>query len=345
MLTFTIRRLILSVPTLLFISLAIFLLLQLAPGDPMSQVPLTVPPEVKEKMRQALGLGEPVHVQYWKWMVQFFWIEPQVFIDWLTRESTLFAWLPDTSLYDGQLRMISWQTRGPVMDLVVQSLPQTLWVVGMSYVVGVLIALPIGIYSAYRHYSVFDQAGTFVTMIGFSIPPFFTGPLLIVIFAVQLDWFPSVYNTVHQVVDWDSFVIQLRQMILPVMVLALQTTAQISRYMRSAMLDNLNQDYVRTARAKGLKEGVVVMVHVLRNSMIPVITVIALGIPSIFGGAIITENVFKVNGLGYQLLIALFANDIPTVMTFTFIFAILIVLFNLIADVLYGVLDPRIRYD
>ena len=149
----------------------------------------------------------------------------------------------------------------------------------------------------------------------------------------------------RQVVDWDSFVVQLRQMVLPVMVLALQTTAQISRYMRSSMLDNLNQDYVRTARSKGLKESVVVMVHVLRNSMIPVITVIALGIPSIFGGAIITENVFKVNGLGYQLLIALFANDIPTVMTFTFIFAILIVMFNLIADVLYGVLDPRIRYD
>lgn len=345
MLTFTIRRLILSIPTLLFISLAIFLLLQLAPGDPMAQVPLTVPPEVKQKMREALGLGQPVYVQYWKWMVQFFWIEPQVFIDWLTRESWLFGWLPDTSFSEGKLRMISWQTRGPVMDLVVQSLPQTLWVVGMSYVVGVLIALPIGIYSAYRHYSVFDQAGTFITMVGFSIPPFFTGPLMIVIFAVQLGWFPSTYNTVHEVVDWETFMFQLRQMVLPVMVLALQTTAQISRYMRSAMLDNLNQDYVRTARAKGLKEAVVVMVHVLRNSMIPVVTVIALGIPAIFGGAIITENVFKVNGLGYQLLIALFANDIPTVMTFTFIFAILIVLFNLIADVLYGVLDPRIRYD
>ena len=155
MLTFTIRRLILSIPTLLFISLAIFMLLQLAPRDPMAQVPLTVPPEVKEQMRQALGLGEPVHSQYWKWLVQFFWVEPQVLIDYLTRESFLFGWLPDTQLYDGQLRNISWQTRGPVMDLVVQSLPQTIWVVGMAYVVGVLIALPIGIYSAYRQYSVF----------------------------------------------------------------------------------------------------------------------------------------------------------------------------------------------
>ncbi|HBM60431.1 ABC transporter permease [Salipiger marinus] len=345
MLTFAVRRLVLAIPTLFFISFVIFMLLQLAPGDPMAQVPLTVPPEVKEKMRQALGLGEPVLVQYWKWLVQVFWTEPKIFIDWLTRDSLLLGWLPDTQLYQGELRVISWQTRSPVMDIVLQRLPQTLWVVGLAYVVGVLIALPIGIYSAYRQYSVFDQAGTFVTMIGFSIPPFFTGPLLIVIFSVYLGWFPSIYDTTHVVNDWASFKVQIYQMVMPVMVLALQTTAQLSRYMRASMLDNLNQDYVRTARAKGLSEAVVVMVHVLRNSMIPVVTVIALGVPAIFGGAIITENVFKVNGIGQLLLTALFANDLPMVMTLTFIFAMLIVLFNLIADILYGLLDPRIRYD
>lgn len=345
MLIFAIRRLVLSVPTLLFISFVIFMLLQLAPGDPMAQVPLTVPPEVKQKMREALGMGQPPLVQYWKWLVQIFWTEPKLAIDWLTSQSTLLGWLPDTALYQGELRVISWQTRSPVMDIVLQRIPQTLWVVGLSYIVGILIALPIGIYSAYRQYSVFDQAGTFVTMIGFSIPPFFTGPLLIVLFSVQLGWFPSIYDTTHVVNDWDSFVHQLKQMIMPVMVLALQTTAQISRYMRASMLDNLNQDYVRTARAKGLSEAIVVMVHVLRNSMIPVVTVIALGVPAIFGGAIITENVFKVNGIGQLLITALFANDLPMVMTLTFIFAILIVMFNLIADILYGVLDPRIRYD
>lgn len=335
MLTYTIRRLVLAIPTLLFISIVIFLLLQLAPGDPMSQVPLTVPPEVKQLMREALGLGEPIHVQYWKWLVQFFWVEPQVLID---------HWF-GTSFSEGKLRVISWQTRSPVMDIVIQRLTQTLWVVGMSYIVGILIALPIGIYSAYKQYSLFDQAGTFVSMIGFSIPPFFSGVLVIVIFSVNLGWFPSIYDTTHQVTDWASFKVQLQQMIMPVMVLALQTTAQISRFMRASMLDNLNQDYVRTARAKGLKESTVVMVHVLRNSMIPIITVIALGVPSIFGGAIITETLFKVNGIGQLLLTALFANDLPMVMTLTFIFAILIVFFNLIADVLYGVLDPRIRYD
>ncbi|HCW82727.1 MAG: ABC transporter permease [Rhodobacteraceae bacterium] len=335
MLTFTIRRLILSIPTLLFISLVIFLLMELAPGDPMAQVPLTVPPEVKEKMREALGLGQPGYIRYLKWLYQFFVIEPMVFWDYL--------W--GTAHTEGVQRVISWQTRSPVMDIVIQRMPQTLWVVGMAYIVGILIALPIGVYSAYRQYSVFDQAGTFVSMIGFSIPPFFTGPSLIVLFSVQLGWFPSIYDTTHVVTDWASFKVQFLQMIMPVMVLALQTTAQISRYMRASMLENLNQDYVRTARAKGLSEAVVVMVHVLRNSMIPVVTVIALGMPAIFGGAIITENVFKVNGIGQLLLTALFANDIPMVLTLTFIFAILIVLFNLIADILYGVLDPRIRYD
>ncbi len=335
MLTYTIRRIVLSIPTLLFIALVIFLLLQLAPGDPMAQVPLTVPPEVKEKMREALGLGAPWYVQFWKWLVQFFWIEPQVFIDWLF----------GTSLTDGMQRVISWQTRSPVMDIVVQRLPQTLWVVGLAYAVAFLIAIPVGIYSAYKQYSAFDQVGTFITMIGFSVPPFFTGPLLIVIFSVWLGWFPSIYDTTHEVNSWESFGYQIKQMIMPVMVLALQVTAQVSRFMRASMLDNLKQDYVRTARAKGLPERAVLLVHVLRNSMISVVTVIALAIPAIFGGAIITEVVFKVNGIGQLLITALFANDMPMVMTLTFIFALLIVVFNIIADVLYGVLDPRIRYD
>ena len=207
------------------------------------------------------------------------------------------------------------------------------------------IALPIGIISAYKQYSIFDQIGTFISMVGFSVPTFFTGVLLIVIFSVNLGWFPSIYDTTHEVNDWSSFVFQLKQMAMPVFVLALFNASQISRYMRASMLDNLGQDYVRTARAKGMTERIVVMRHVLRNSMIPVVTVIALGVPQVFGGAIITEQVFKVNGLGQLLIIAIQGSDIPMVMTLTFIFAVLIVLFNLIADVLYGVLDPRIRYD
>ena len=180
-------------------------------------------------------------------------------------------------------------------------------------------------------------------LVGFAIPA--GVPALILIFAVKLHWFPSIYDTTHVVNDWDSFWYQVRQMIMPTMVLALFNAAQISRYMRASMLDNLSQDYVRTARAKGLNEKVVVLVHVLRNSMIPVVTVIALNLPSVFGGALITEQVFQVNGLGQLLILAIQGGDVPMVQTVTVIFAVLIVLFNLIADVLYGMLDPRIRYD
>ncbi len=341
MLTFTIRRLILTIPTLLFISFVIFLIVKLSPSDPTGNLPLTIPPEVREQIREALGFNDPLLTQYLKWLRLFFWVEP------LTYLQNTYGW--DLGMADQQ-RIISYQTRSPVMDLIFQRMPQTLWVVGTSYIVGTLIALPIGIISAYRQYSLFDQLGTFFSMIGFSVPTFFTGVLLIVCFSVLIPtdsmfWLPSIYDTTHKVTDWDSFVFQVRQMIMPVFVLALFNAAQISRFMRASMLDNLNQDYVRTARAKGLQERTVVLLHVLRNSMIPVVTVIALGVPTVFGGAIITEQVFKVNGLGQLLIIAIQGGDVPTVQTLTFIFAILIVMFNLIADVLYGLLDPRIRYD
>lgn len=335
MLTFVLRRLLLAIPTLLFISLVIFLLLELSPGDPLGDVPLTVPPEVKEKMREALGLGDPWYVRYVLWLRQFFWVEPLNGID------AIFG----THFADGMQRIISFQTRAPVFQTIAERVPQTLTVVGMAYLLGILIALPIGIYSAYRQYSWFDQLGTFVSMVGFSLPTFFTGVLLIVIFSVKLKWFPSIYDTTLKVTDWASLTQQVKQMVLPVTVLALYNAAQISRFMRASMLDNLGQDYVRTARAKGMTEKVVVLKHVLRNSLIPVVTVLALGVPAIFGGAIITEQVFKVNGLGQLLILAIHGNDLPMVLTLTFIFAILIVFFTLIADVLYGILDPRIRYD
>jgi len=342
MLRYTIRRLLFAIPTLLVISFIIFALLDLAPGDPTASLPMTIDAQTREQIRQSLGLGEPFHVRYIAWLNQFFINEP------LNILSDAFG--IDIGDSADRLRIRSWSTRSPVVDLIIERTPQTLWVVGMSYVVGILIALPIGVLSAYRQYSWFDQAGTLFSMLGFSVPTFFTGLLLIVIFSTlvpstSIFWLPSIYDTTHEVTDWPSFVFQVRQMIMPVMVLALFNAAQISRFMRSSMLDNLSQDYVRTARAKGMKEHVVVLVHVLRNSMIPVVTVIALGVPQIFGGAIITEQIFRVNGLGALLIGGIEAADIPLVQTLTFIFAILIVAFNLIADVLYGVLDPRIRYD
>lgn len=336
MLNYTIRRLLFTIPTLLFISFIIFLLLDLAPNDPTGNLPMTITPEVREKIRESLGLGQPIHIRYFKWCVQFFVNEPLNIIE---------QWFDITIGAGERLRVSSWSTRSPVGDLIAERMPQTLWVVGLSLVVGILIAVPIGVYSAYRQYSWFDQAGTFVSMVGFSVPTFFTGVLMIVIFSVYLGWFPSKYDTLHVVNDWDSFVFQMKQSIMPVFVLALFNAAQISRFMRASMLDNLNLDYVRTSRAKGMTERVVILVHVLRNSLIPVVTVIALLIPQVFGGAIITEQVFSINGLGHLLIQGIEAADIPLVQTLTFIFAILIVLFNLIADILYGILDPRIRYD
>ena len=224
-------------------------------------------------------------------------------------------------------------------------MPQTLWVVGLSYLVSIIIAIPLGVISAVKQYSWIDQASTIFSMIGFSVPTFFTGLLAIIIFSVQLQWFPSIYDTTLEVRDWETFVLQIKQIVMPVTVLALFQTATLNRFTRSSVLDNLPMDYVRTVRAKGFREYYVIIIHVLRNSLIPVVTLIALGIPTIFGGAIITEQIFRINGLGALLIIAIQGSDIPLVQSLTFIFAVLIVLFNLVADVVYGILDPRIRYD
>ena len=337
MFAYTLRRLLFAIPTLLVISFIIFALLDLSPGDPTANLPLTIPADVREQIRISLGLGEPFHIRYLLWLQQFFVNEPLNILERLT------GWTFGDSA--NRMRVISWQTRSPVVDLIVERMPQTLWVVGMSYVVGILIAIPIGVISAYKQYSVFDQVGTFVSMLGFSVPTFFTGLVLIVIFSVQLGWLPSIYDTNLRVTNFETFWLQVKQMIMPVMVLALANASQISRFMRASMLDNLSQDYVRTARAKGMNERVVLLVHVLRNSLIPVVTVIALGIPSIFSGAIITEQIFRVNGLGQLLITGIQGADLPLVQTLTFIFAFLIVAFNLIADLVYGMLDPRIRYE
>lgn len=335
MLTFILRRLLLAIPTLVFISLLIFLVVDLAPGSPASQLPLTIPPEVRARIVEQMGVNDPMPVRYVLWLKQFFVVEPLNAVDHYL----------GTTYSEGMQRILSWQFRGPVMDVIIERIPQTLIVVGSAYVIGALIAVPLGIYSAYRQYSVFDQLGSLIAMLGFSVPTFFTGVIVSLVFAVWLGWFPTVYDTSLQVTDWDSFVRQMRQMAMPVIVLSLANAGTISRYMRSSMLENLHQEYVRTARAKGMGERTVVLRHVLRNSLIPVVTVITLGIPSIFGGAIVTENIFKVNGIGSALINAIHVSDLPMVQTIVFIFAVLVVLFNVIADVIYGLLDPRIRYD
>jgi peptide/nickel transport system permease protein len=334
---YVLRRTLIAIPTLIAIAFVIFSILTLAPGDPTANLPLSVPDSIRAQIREALGLGEPFLVRFVKWLRLMLITEPLHII-----ESTLNVCIGDC---DNRVRIISWASRAPALDVIWQRIPQTLWVLGTAFVIGILIAIPVGVISAYRQYSWFDNVGTFVTMLGYSVPTFFSGLLLIIIFSVQLRWLPSYYDTTHTVSDWASFLFQLKQMIMPVAVLSLFNAAALTRYTRASMLDNLNEDYVRTARSKGLKESGVVLVHVLRNSLIPVVTLIALQVPGIFAGAIITEQIFRINGIGALLIVSIGNNDVPMVQTLTFMFAVLIVAFNLVADITYGVLDPRIRYD
>ncbi len=335
--TFIFRRILTAIPTLLAISFVIFAILDLAPGDPTGSLPLTIAPETRQKIRESLGLDDPFAVRYVRWLQQFFINEPLNLI-----EQTTGIEIGNS---EDRLRLTSWTSRGkPVVELIAERTPQTLKVVGFAYVLSILLAIPLGVVGAVKQNSLFDQVSTVFSVIGYSVPTFFTGLLAIVIFSVNLKWFPSVYSTTHHVTDWASFLVEVKQMVMPVAVLTFFQTAALSRYTRSSMLDNLKQDYVRTARSKGFRDRYVVVRHVLRNSLIPVVTLVALGIPNIFAGAIITEQIFRVNGLGALLILAIQSFDIPVVMTTTFIFAVLIVAFNLVADVLYGVLDPRIQY-
>ena len=306
---YILRRLLIAVPTIIIISFIVYAILALAPTDPLSAFGADprVPPEVRANIRHQLGLDDPWPIRYVKWV---------------------------SSLAQGDFG-ISFMSHSSVMDLIAQRLPNTLAVVGVAYIIGVLLAVPIGMISAVRRYSIFDHVATTFA---------FTGILLIIVFAINLRWFPFIYDSTLVIHDVPSFLDQVKQSVMPITVLALFDTATIARYTRAEMLEHLPLDYVRTARSKGLKEQVVVLRHVLRNSLIPVVTLVALGVPAVFGGAIVTEQIFRVPGIGELLVTAIGNGDTPVVTAILLIFAVLVVTFNLIADVLYAVLDPRITY-
>ena len=315
---YLLRRLVISVPVLLAISVLIFGILAAAPGDPMAEFATdpSMSAEVRENIRRSLGLGEPLPVRYAKWLLAF---------------------------AQGDMGY-SFASRSPVGELLGQRLATTLAVVGTAYLISVLLAIPLGLVAATRPGSFFDQLTTTLAFIGFSLPTFFTGLMLIIVFSVRLGWFPFIYNSTLEVSDWPSLVAQVRQSVLPIAVLALFQTATLMRFMRSAALEVFSREFVRTARAKGLRERTVVGRHVLRNALIPVVTLVALGIPGVFTGALITEQVFRVPGIGSLLVTGIQTSDTPVVMAITVIYAVLIVGCNLVADLLYGVLDPRVRY-
>ena len=315
---FFIKRLLVTIPTLIAISMIIFAILALAPGDPLGEFASNpaITAEVRENIRKSLGLDQPVYIRYVKWF---------------------------SSFIRGDMGY-SFNSRSPVAELLWQRLPTTLLVVGTGYILGLLVAFPIGIVSAIARYSILDRIITTIAFLGFSIPPFFTGLLFIIIFSVQLGWFPFIFNSTLQVTDWQSFTAQLRQSIMPISVLALYYAAILTRFIRSAVLDELKQEYVRTALSKGLSQFATIENHVLRNALIPVVTLIALDIPAVFTGALVTEQVFRVPGIGALLIESIYRSDTPVVMAITFIYAILIVLFNLVADLVYAMLDPRVKY-
>src|SRR5882724_4579186 len=312
------RRLLISIPALLGISLVLFTVLALAPGDPFEELATNpnVPPEVRANLRAQFGLDDPIPVRYLRWV---------------------------TAMVKGDWGF-SFVSRINVSTLIMQRLPTTLFVLGTAQLFGLLVALPIGVYSAVRPYSFFDQLTTTFAFIGFSLPTFFTGLLFILFFSIHLDWLPFIYRSDISATGLSWYWQHVRQAIMPVAVLGLFQGASLTRFVRSAVLDVIQLDYINTARAKGLSEKTTIVKHAVRNALIPVLTLVALQVPAIFTGAVITEQIFRVPGVGSLLISSILANDTPVIMAITFVFSCLVVLFNLIADLLYGWLDPRISY-
>ena len=312
------RRVLIALPSLLGISIVLFTVLAMAPGDPFEELATNpnIPPEVRLALRAKFGLDDPIWSRYLHW---------------------LFAMLHGDWGF-------SFVSRVNVDTLILQRLPTTLIVIGSSQLLAIVVALPIGVLAATRPYSLFDQIANTFAFVGFSLPPFFTGLLLILVFSVQLDWLPFVYRADISTAGWQFYWEHIKQSIMPVMVLGLFQGASLVRYVRSSVLDVIRLDYVTTARSKGIGERKVITKHVVRNALIPVVTLVALQMPIVFGGAIVTEQIFRVPGIGSLLISAMLANDTPVVMAVTFVFAALVVLCNLIADILYGWLDPRIAF-
>src|SRR6266536_1714808 len=294
---YVLRRLLIAVPSLLGISLVLFVVLALAPGDPFSELATNpnVPPEVRLALRTKFGLDDPIFLRY------LHWLAAMAQGDW----------------------GFSFVSRMNVDALILQRLPATLYVIGSAQVLALLIAIPVGVYAATKPYSIFDQIANTLAFIGFSLPTFFTGILFILVFSIWLRWLPFVFRADLAATGWRWFWEEFRQAVMPVAVLGLFQGAAWTRYVRSAVLDVIRLDYVTTARAKGIAERAVITKHVVRNALIPVVTLVALSMPAVFGGAIVTEQIFRIPGIGSLVISAILANDTPVVMAVTFVFACL----------------------
>jgi peptide/nickel transport system permease protein len=315
---YLLRRFLVTIPTLVGISVVLFTVLALAPGDPFEELALNpnIPAEVRLNLRHQFGLDDPIPMRYLRWL---------------------------TAMLRGDWGY-SFVSRVNVDRLILQRLPTTLFVLGTAYGLALLIALPVGVMSAVRPYSLFDQIATTFAFVGYSLPTFFTGLLFIMLFSLYLDWLPFIYSTTIEASGMRWVAEHLRQAAMPIAVLGLFEAASLTRFVRASMLDVIHQDFVTTARAKGLTELRTILGHVLRNALIPVVTIVALQLPGIFTGAVITEQIFRVPGIGSLLISAIQSTDTPVVMAITFVYSMLVVVFNLVADIIYGFLDPRITF-
>jgi peptide/nickel transport system permease protein len=321
MLLYVVRRLLQLIPLLLFISALIFALLYAMPGDPLYRMLQDIPnlrPEDYERLRKLYGFDDPFYVQYWKWLWQLIQLNPGY-----SREY-------------GQ----------PVFDIVWPALKNTLVLTVSAVIIGKVLAILLGIFSAVRQYSLGDYLLTAITFIAYSVPAFWLGLMMIIAFSVKLGWLPTsgIVNADLAPGSWEAIIDWLKHLILPVAVLAISEIIQVQRFMRSSMLEVLRQDYLTTARAKGLSERVVITRHALKNALIPVVTIIAVTMPRVVGGSTVVETVFAYPGMGRLLYTSIMGNDFVIAMTVVMIIAITVVFFNLLADVIYGWLDPRIRY-
>jgi peptide/nickel transport system permease protein len=315
---YLLRRLLMLIPSLLGISIIIYTILALAPGDPFGQL-LTnpdVPAAVVASLRAKFGLDDPVWLRYLHWL----WAMLQG--DW----------------------GFSFSSRIDVSTLILQRLPVSLIILGAAEILAIAVAIPVGILAGTRPYSLFDKIANTLAFVGFSLPTFFTGLVLILIFSIHLHWLPFVFRSNLSSTGLPWLWQNILQSIMPVAVLGLFQGASLVRYVRASVLDVVKLDYVTTARAKGIGERKVVMRHIVRNALVPVVTLVAVQLPVVFGGAIITEQIFRIPGMGSLLISSILSDDTPVVMAITFVYAVLVIIFNLIADVLYAWLDPRIAY-
>lgn len=318
MATYVLRRLIQSVPILLGIAVISFMIIYLAPGEPIDRFRTgRVSPETIENLRRLYGLDQPLPQQLLSWIVAFFQV-------W-----RVDAW--GYSFTDGQ----------PVIQRIAARVPYTLELMGTALFLTVIIAIPVGVLGAVRQYSWADKIIMILATIGYAMPTFWLGLVLKFIFAIKLDLFPLFGR--HTYGD-DSIGDLVWHLVLPVTTLTIVSVAGWSRYMRSSMLEVLHQDYVRTARAKGLPGSRVLFKHALRNALIPIVTLLGLTIPSLLIGAAVTEAVFAWPGLGGMGITAVIERDYPVVLAFVMVGGAMVILGNLLADVLYAFVDPRIKY-